>query len=242
MIVDAFPKLLRGTPLKAGILTVMVWISAISAHAEHVPELVGVGLEGRESWALISIGGDTSLYNIGDRVARRWQILTVDRKCAVLLDTTTQQQSKSCLHRTASPPTTSANLTSRRSPNDPSQLLDAKGLRSLSTSTEAWLGEGGAVAKPTRTSEGPGLVVQSLGRGSFLTSLGLRPGDTLMEVNGTSITEEADLPRATAHIEDDHLEVIYTRDGSEYSMAARLSPDMISSLANARNPQRGGHR
>lgn len=242
MVLNALPKLLSVTPLKAGILTAMVSLSAIRAHAEHVPELVGVGLEGPTSWALISIGGDASPYNIGDRVARRWQLLTIDRRCAMLLDTTNQQRSKICLHKTASPPTTSANLKSGRSLNDTSQLLDAKRLRSLSTSSEAWLGQGGTLAKSTRTHEGAGVVVQTLGRGSFLTSLGLKPGDTLLEVNGTPITEEGDLPRATANIEEDHLEVIYARDGEEYSMAARLSADMIGSLAKAREPQREGRQ
>lgn len=90
---------------------------------------------------------------------------------------------------------------------------------------------GGPVAHPylgvavAETDEGGGAVVRDTVAGSPAAAAGLRPGDVIVEVDGRTVTDPADLVATVqAHATGDQSTITYLRGGTEQRTTVTLVP------------------
>lgn len=211
-------------------------LCSLSAHAENGPalELVGVGIEGASSWALINIGKEASVFNLGDIVAGRWKIKKVERRCVTIHNLINHRIEEVCLAKgTVVPGATKDSSTDIRtgSFNGP---IGATVFAGLADSQAAWTGVGGVGQMVSGTDGAGGFQVVRLGKDSFLASMGMREGDVISVVNNVEIRQSEDLLSAVANVSDEMMEVVYTRDGEGRSTSMRLSEEILATLSDAR--------
>jgi len=89
------------------------------------------------------------------------------------------------------------------------------------------LGPGGAPAPDgprlgvvARSIPGGGLEILEISRKSLADKLGLRRGDRVLELNGTPVSEAADVPAALAK-QSERLDVKLTRDGETFEVSLK---------------------
>jgi S1-C subfamily serine protease len=71
-----------------------------------------------------------------------------------------------------------------------------------------------------RSIPGGGLEILDVSRKSLADKLGLRRGDRVLELNGTPVSEAADVPTALAK-QSDRLDVKLTRDGDTFEVSLK---------------------
>lgn len=71
-----------------------------------------------------------------------------------------------------------------------------------------------------RSIPGGGLEILNISRRSMADKLGLRPGDRVLELNGTPVSEAADVPTALGK-NADRLDVKLTRDGETFELSLK---------------------
>jgi type II secretory pathway component PulC len=207
-----------------------------SAHAESVPtlELVGVGIEGASSWALLNVGKEASVFNLGDVVAGRWKLQKVERRCVTVETLTSRLREEVCLSKEpgAPVPTKDRSINSRSgSFNGP---VGSAVFAGLADSQAAWIGVGGSGHIVSSSDGTGGFRVDRIGQDGFLSSVGMHEGDVISAVNEVKIRESNDLTSAVANVSEEMIEVIYTRGGEGHSTSIRLSEEMLATLSAAR--------
>ena len=68
-------------------------------------------------------------------------------------------------------------------------------------------------------------LIQSITSGSLAASLGLRPGDKVLAVNGHSVEDVIDVQFYAA---EDEVEIVYRRDGVQYALRATPARRWVS--------------
>ena len=210
--------------------------SPLSAQAERVPtlELVGVGIEGASSWALINIGKEANVFNLGDIVAGSWKIKKVERRCVTVQNLNNHRIEEVCLSKgTGVPGATKDRSTDLHFGRFYGPIGSAV-FTGLADSLAAWTGVGGSGQMVSGADGAGGFRVVRLGKDSFLASMGMREGDVLSVVNDVEIRQSDDLLSAVANVSDEMIEVVFTRDGEGRSTSMRLSEEMLATLSDAR--------
>ena len=208
----------------------------LSAYAENSPtlELVGVGIEGSSSWALINIGKEANVFNLGDIVAGSWKIKKVERRCVTVQNLNNHRIEEVCLSKGTGVPGATKDRSTDLRPGRFHGPIGSAVFTGLADSLAAWTGVGGSGQMVSGADGTGGFRVVRLGKGSFLASMGMREGDVLSVVNDVEIRQSEDLLSAVANVSDEMIEVVYTRDGEGRSTSIRLSEEMLATLSDAR--------
>jgi type II secretory pathway component PulC len=210
--------------------------SPLRAQAERVPtlELVGVGIEGASSWALINIGKEANVFNLGDIVAGSWKIKKIERRCVTVQNLNNHRIEEFCLSKGTGVPGATKDRSTDRHPGRFHGPIGSAVFTGLADSLAAWTGVGGSGQMVSGADGAGGFRVVRLGKDSFLASMGMREGDVLSVVNDVEIRQSDDLLSAVANVSDEMIEVVYTRDGEGRSTSMRLSEEMLATLSDAR--------
>jgi hypothetical protein len=209
---------------------------ASQANGESNPELVGIGIEGASSWAILKEGERTEVFTVGEVAWGSWKLTRVGPQCITVESLKDQRPARLCLSTGAgagfkhSPIAEPSNrkTDSFIVPVEPSTLLH------LSRSLEAWVGHNGSGHMVSAPGKPTGFAIDRLGERGFLRSIGIREGDIVSAINGVAATSESTLSSAVTNVNDEMVEVVFYRDGNAHSSAIRLSDEVLAILKSTR--------